>query len=393
MDRSRKSWEAQGRGAELPQAQVFDDWQACDGFVKDVDTALLALALSSLVSLLLLVFVERIKLLFYQSAENAYEAATDFNPNDKSKYLQTRNLTKTYAGNVEAVKGISFDVNSNKEILGLLGANGAGKSSTFNMVTMQIKRTSGDVFIFNQSIHDIKYLSDVNITAQADILWPYLSIKEHCQIIALISGQPEFERRFAELAKLLELDAEYKVASILSGGNRRKLCTALTLLTVPKLAYFDEPTVGLDPVARRNLLNLIKRSNASVLFTTHRLDEAEYLCSRVAIMQLGKILFDGNIEDIKIQTQEGTNGLILVKRPSIDLMEQFTYLQLDHADIDQSLFKIAAGTAALSQIFKDLLDQKNQGHIEDFSYFEPSLHHAFVALSGSSKAPADPKGE
>lgn len=72
MDRSRKSWEAQGRGAEMPQAQVFDDWQACDGFVKDVDTALLAMALSSLASLLLLVFVERIKLLFYQSAENAY---------------------------------------------------------------------------------------------------------------------------------------------------------------------------------------------------------------------------------------------------------------------------------------------------------------------------------
>ena len=74
---------------------------------------------------------------------------------------------------------------------------------------------------------------------------------------------------------------------------------------MPKLAYFDEPTVGLDPVARRNLLNLIKRSQASVLFTTHRLDEAEYLCTRVAIMQLGKILYDGNIEDIKQQTQKG----------------------------------------------------------------------------------------
>jgi hypothetical protein len=66
---------------------MFDDWQACDGFVKDVDTALLALALSSLASILLLVFVERIKLLFYQSAEKAYEAATNFDPNDKSKYL------------------------------------------------------------------------------------------------------------------------------------------------------------------------------------------------------------------------------------------------------------------------------------------------------------------
>ena len=80
---------------------------------------------------------------------------------------------------------------------------------------------------------------------------------------------------------------------ILSGGNKRKLCTALTLLSIPKLAYFDEPTTGLDPVSRRNLLCLIKKSNASVLFTTHRLDEAEYLCSRVAIMQRGKILYDG----------------------------------------------------------------------------------------------------
>jgi ABC-2 type transport system ATP-binding protein len=111
-----------------------------------------------------------------------------------------------------------------------------------------------------------------------------LSIKEHCRIISLVTGAPNFENRFKNLTQLLELDKSYKFASILSGGNRRKLCTALTLLTSPKLAYFDEPTVGLDPVARRNLLNLIKSSDTSVLFTTHRLDEAEYLCSRVAIM-------------------------------------------------------------------------------------------------------------
>jgi len=71
------------------------------------------------------------------------------------------------------------------------------------------------------------------------------------------------------------------------------------LLTIPKLAFFDEPTTGLDPVSRRSLLKLIKQSKASVLFTTHRLDEAEYLCSRVAIMQFGKFLYCGNIEDIK----------------------------------------------------------------------------------------------
>lgn len=156
--------------------------------MKDVDTALIAMFVSCLVSVALLMFVERLKLLFYQAAENPYEAARHFDPTDKSKYLQTRNLTKTYSGNVKAVKGISFDLKANREILGLLGANGAGKSSTFDMVTMQIKRTAGDVFIFNKDIHDIQYLTDVNITAQADILWPFLSIKEHCRIIAMISG-------------------------------------------------------------------------------------------------------------------------------------------------------------------------------------------------------------
>ena len=98
---------------------------------------------------------------------------------------------------------------------------------------------------------------------------------------------------------MLELDKPWKHALILSGGNKRKLSTAMTLMTAPKLAFFDEPTVGLDPVARRYLLDLIKRSTAPVLFTTHRLDEAEYLCTRVAILKLGQIIYDGPIEGIK----------------------------------------------------------------------------------------------
>lgn len=77
-------------------------------------------------------------------------------------------------------------------------------------------------------------------------------------MISLIKGKPYYEKRFSKLTQLLELDHSFKYPAILSGGNKRKLCTALTLLTCPKLAYFDEPTVGLDPVSRRNLLNLIK---------------------------------------------------------------------------------------------------------------------------------------
>lgn len=98
----------------------------------------MALAVSCVVSFVLILLIERFKLLFYQSSEKSYTPSDDIVSNDRSKFLQTKNLKKTYGGKIEAVKDISFDISSNKEIMGLLGANGAGKSSTFNMVTMQI---------------------------------------------------------------------------------------------------------------------------------------------------------------------------------------------------------------------------------------------------------------
>ena len=116
--------------------QIFDDWRNCDGYVNSVETALMALALSCVSSIILILFIEKVKLLFYQNSEQKYEQE-DLSQN-RGKFLQTKNLAKTYKGNVKAVKGISFDLSSNREILGLLGSNGAGKSSTFNMVTMQI---------------------------------------------------------------------------------------------------------------------------------------------------------------------------------------------------------------------------------------------------------------
>jgi ABC-2 type transport system ATP-binding protein len=309
--------------------------------------------------------------------------------------LRAKNLSKTYSGDVKAVQSIDLDIGSNREILGLLGANGAGKSSTFNMATMQLKRTSGDISIFGKDISSIERLREVNITAQQDILWPYLSIKEHFRVISLLTGMPNFEKRYNYLSKQLELDKSYKTANILSGGNKRKLCTALTILSAPKLAFFDEPTTGLDPVCRRNLLRLIKKGDSSVLFTTHRLDEAEYLCSRVAIMQHGKILFDGPIDEIKykftqhLEGADGNNfkqqGLVIVEKPKEDLGATYPFLLLQESDSSQALYKIIfkadKDPQPLSQIFKLFSDLKAEGKIKDFTYFEPSLHNAFVALN------------
>lgn len=180
----------------------------------------------------------------------------------------------------------------------------------------------------------------MNITAQADILWPYLTIEEHFQVISLVQGSDSYENRFKAISARLELDKPYKYPAILSGGNKRKLCTALTLLTTPELAFFDEPTVGLDPIARRNLLDLIKKGGASVLFTTHRLDEAEYLCNRVAIMKHGRVLFDGDIEDVKDSyLQDGKegkrcHGLVLLREPRGDIKTLMPFLEVEQTDQD-----------------------------------------------------------
>jgi len=372
------------------------------------------MALSCVASIVLIIVIERMTLLYYQSAEKKYEPAGDLDANDGTKCLRTRNLSKTYAGKIKAVKSISFDLNSRREVLGLLGANGAGKSSTFNMVTMQIQRTAGDVQIFGTPIQRISRLEGINITAQQDILWPYVAIEEHLQIMSLIQGSRQYKNRFRALSAMLDLDKPYKYPDILSGGNKRKLCTAMTMMTGPRLAYFDEPTAGLDPVARRSLLDLIKRSGAPVLFTTHRLDEAEYLCTRVAIMKHGRILYDGAIEDIKESFQSGSLarggtadedadkgnelskfsatcfGLVLVKEPITDLTLKLDYLELDQPGPDQSLYRVlvaSPGTnekTTLSRLFQDLnhLKSDNGGRIiRDFTYYEPSLHHAFVALN------------
>lgn len=136
MIRDRKKYAAHRNQTLDADIQFLDNFYNCEGYVNSVETALIAMALSCIFSLALILIIERMNLLYYQSSEKSYTSSEDIVPNDRTKFLQTRNLKKTYPGKIEAVKNISFDLNSNQEILGLLGANGAGKSSTFNMVTM-----------------------------------------------------------------------------------------------------------------------------------------------------------------------------------------------------------------------------------------------------------------
>jgi ABC-2 type transport system ATP-binding protein len=205
--------------------------------------------------------------------------------------IEVVDLVKRY-GDFEAVKGISFEVKKG-EIFGLLGPNGAGKTTTLEIIETLRSKTSGTVIVDGISIDDdpqgIKNI--IGVQLQAAGYYPNLNLK---QIIDLFSGL--YNRETDAMALLDTVNLREKAKSKfkeLSGGQKQRFSIATTLINRPKIIFLDEPTTGLDPQARRNLWELIKQlreQGATVVITTHYMDEAEELCERVAIVDSGKIM-------------------------------------------------------------------------------------------------------
>jgi len=205
--------------------------------------------------------------------------------------ISVQNLVKTY-GTFEAVKGLSFAVEEG-EIFGLLGPNGAGKSTTLEIIETLRPKTSGKItvagFDLDKDPNSIKKI--IGVQLQSSGFYPNLNLLE---LVTLFSGLYNRKVNALELLDKVSLadKAKSKVKE-LSGGQKQRFSVATTLINNPKIIFLDEPTTGLDPQARRNLWELIKQiraDGATVIITTHYMDEAEYLCDRVAIIDSGKIV-------------------------------------------------------------------------------------------------------
>lgn len=205
--------------------------------------------------------------------------------------ISVRDLVKKY-GDFEAVKGISFEVYEG-EIFGLLGPNGAGKSTTLEIIETLREKTSGKVFVDGMDLdrepNGIKKI--IGVQLQTSGFYPHLNL---VQLIDLFAG---LYNRKADALALLEMvnlrdKAKAKVKE-LSGGQKQRFSIATTMINDPKVIFLDEPTTGLDPQARRNLWDLVRQiqsKGTTVIITTHYMDEAEFLCDRVAIVDSGKIV-------------------------------------------------------------------------------------------------------
>jgi ABC-2 type transport system ATP-binding protein len=212
--------------------------------------------------------------------------------------IEVSKLSKTYPGGVEAVRGISFDVASG-EVFGLLGPNGAGKSTTVGMLTTTIKPTAGQARLagFDVATEPLAARQASSVVFQEPVVDRSLSGRRNLEIHARLWGfEPrEARARIDELAGTLGLtDLVDRPAGTYSGGERRRLEIARALVSRPCVLFLDEPTVGLDPRIRAELLEVIaslrNRTEMTVLLTTHYLDEAERLSDRVAIIHAGQIV-------------------------------------------------------------------------------------------------------
>lgn len=210
---------------------------------------------------------------------------------ENKKIITVRDLVKKY-GDFTAVNGISFEVYEG-EIFGLLGPNGAGKSTTLEIIETLREKTAGEVLVdginLDEAPRDIKKI--IGVQLQTSGYYPNLNLLE---LIALFGGL--YNRRIKPMEYLRQVNLGDKAKAKfkeLSGGQKQRFSIATTLINRPKIIFLDEPTTGLDPQARRNLWELIqevRNQGTTVVITTHYMDEAEYLCDRVAIVDAGRII-------------------------------------------------------------------------------------------------------
>ena len=302
--------------------------------------------------------------------------------------LKVERLSKSF-GAVRAVDSVSFEVRPG-EIYGLLGPNGAGKTTSISMISGLLKPDSGEVFVAGASFwsDSQKAKSIMGVVPQELAIYEELSGRENLEFWGRMAGlsSGDAKSRAVELLGALSLtDRAQDAVKTYSGGMKRRINLGCALLHRPKLLLLDEPTVGIDPQARLNILEFIRNLRATgtaILYTTHYLEEAESLCQRIGIIDHGRLLAEGTFSelqerlggdrvfvleaDFKNSSPEGWNGF----------NQRFRVIQ----KTEKQLVVAAIGTRDPSDCLKDLLNLPV--HVENVTLKRPSLNDVFLQLTG-----------
>ncbi|MCM1025174.1 MAG: ABC transporter ATP-binding protein [Roseburia sp.] len=221
--------------------------------------------------------------------------------------IKTNRLTKKYK-DLTAVDSLELTVQQG-ELFSLLGVNGAGKTTTLKMLSCLTKPTSGDAFLLGRSIVSdaVGVKSLIGVSPQETAVAPNLTVKENLELMCGVHGlsRERQKARTEEVSRQLDLTSILKKkAGTLSGGWQRRLSIAMALISEPKILFLDEPTLGLDVLARSDLWDTIRslRKKITIILTTHYMEEAEVLSDRVGIMRDGHLLALGTVQELMKRT-------------------------------------------------------------------------------------------
>jgi ABC-2 type transport system ATP-binding protein len=302
--------------------------------------------------------------------------------------LSIRELKKSF-GEIKAVDGVSFDVQEG-ELYGLLGPNGAGKTTTISMMSGLIRPDGGQVRVLDKDFwSDPKTAQkQMGVVPQEIALYQELSARENLIFWGRLAGLPakDSKQRSQELLETLALtDRAKDPVKSFFGGMMRRVNIGCALMHRPKLLVLDEPTVGIDPQARLNILDFInglKKDGTSILYTTHYLEEAETLCDRIGIIDHGKLLAEGTLQEL--QDRLGGDQIFVLEGnfDNVDpnqwdrFPESFRVLQ----KADHQLTVSSLKDRHPSECLKDLLDIPVE--LENVTFKKPSLNDVFIQLTG-----------
>ena len=303
--------------------------------------------------------------------------------------LFVEKVSKTYSNGVEAVRDVSFMLPEG-EILGILGPNGAGKTTLVRVVSGYFLPDSGRVMLLGKDVSTVprRMLRELIGVVQQDLSYElYVSVKRNLYIYGKLLGlqKEEIERRSKYVMDLFHLDGSKK-ANELSGGTKKRLQVAREFLKIRPLMILDEPTVGLDPLAKRTLLNEIKqlkKEGISFLYTSHVLSEVEELCDKILVLHQGKVKFFGRISDFKKRHGALKRISVLLKRPleklplSLDNIEKVYSVERERNLLTIYLEDDSSAVIKVASIFEP--------YAREISINEPSLEEIFVRVFGGEK--------
>lgn len=305
------------------------------------------------------------------------------------KVIEIKNLTKSYK-NLKAVDNLSFDVYKG-EILGLLGPNGSGKSTTINSILSLLKYESGPIKIFNKEMkpdsYDLK--RDIGVIFQEVAVFNELTVLENIDYFCglYITDKNKRSKYVEDAIKLVGLENYKKFyPKQLSGGLLRRLNIACGIAHKPKLIFLDEPTVAVDPQSRNNILDGIKMlrdKGATIVYTTHYMEEAEILCDRIIILDKGKIIAEGTKEELKEMTKIEEKITLEIDSLNEEIINEIReFKNVDDVTYDRNNLVVIykKGKNNINELM-DYLKNKKVNYNKIFVE-RPTLNDVFLELTG-----------